>query len=220
MIAGRHARLWGFLSILVASVALGFPLLTRGIPPGRDTLDHLQRYSCLAAQFWQGELYPRWLARMNSGLGSPALFVYAPLPYFAPALLRPLLRLPVNASREGLELGISMWMAIALSGAAAYLWLRTMASRWAATAAAILYMAMPYHVVIDAYTRAAVAEMWPFVWMPLSLYFLSQILEDGFALAGAGLAVSYALLILSHLMIALIFHASVAGGGAFPSVQA
>jgi len=41
--------------------------------------------------------------------------------------------------------------------------------------------------------------------MPLALYFLSQILEGGFALAGAGLAVSYALLILSHLMIALIF---------------
>jgi len=205
MIAGKHARLWSFLSILAASVALGFPLLIRGIPLGHDTLDHLQRYSCVAAQFWQGEVYPRWLARMNSGLGSPALFVYAPLPYFAPALLRPLLRLPVNASRESLELGISIWLAIALSGVAAYLWLRTMASRWAATAAAILYMAMPYHVVIDAYTRAAVAEMWPFVWMPLSLYFLSQILEGGFALAGAGLAVSYALLILSHLMIALIF---------------
>src|SRR5215467_12159800 len=188
MAAIKHSRLWSFLSIVAASVAFGFPLLTRGIPLGHDTLDHLQRYSCVAAQFWQGEVYPRWLARMNSGLGSPALFVYAPLPYFAPALLRPFLRLPVSASRESLELGISMWLAIALSGAAAYLWLRTMASRWAATAAAILYMAMPYHVVIDAYTRAAVAEMWPFVWMPLSLYFLSQILEGGFALAGAGLA--------------------------------
>jgi uncharacterized membrane protein len=86
---------------------------------------------------------------MNSGLGSPALFVYAPLPYFAPALLRPLLRLPVNARRKP-GTGNLHGKAIALSGAAAYLWLRTMASRWAATAAAVLYMAMPYHLVIDA----------------------------------------------------------------------
>jgi hypothetical protein len=64
---------------------------------------------------------------------------------------------------------------------------------------------MPYHIVIDAYTRAAVGELWPFVWMPLCLYFLSQILDEGFALAGVGLGVSYALLIFSHLMIALIF---------------
>ena len=59
--------------ILGASIGLGFPALHYGMPDGHDSYEHVSRYSSVANQFREGEIYPRWLAGMNSGLGSPAL---------------------------------------------------------------------------------------------------------------------------------------------------
>jgi hypothetical protein len=80
-----------------------------------DSFEHVARYSSVASQLRQGEFYPRWLANMNAGLGSPVLFVYAPLPYFVPGFLSPLLRLGFGKN-EPFELGVSVWLALALSG--------------------------------------------------------------------------------------------------------
>jgi len=87
------SRYWAVALILAAGIGLGFPALHNGMPNGHDSYEHVSRYSSVASQFREGEIYPRWLANMNSGLGSPVLFVYAPLPYFVPAFLSPLLRL-------------------------------------------------------------------------------------------------------------------------------
>jgi 6-pyruvoyl-tetrahydropterin synthase related domain len=198
------SRYWGVTLILAASIGLGFPALHNGMPDGHDSYEHVSRYSSVASQFREGEIYPRWLANMNSGLGSPALFVYAPLPYFVPGLVSPLLRL-VFGKNELLELGVSVWLALSLSGISAWLWLRLVASSRAATIAAILYMLMPYHLTIDLYTRGAVAEMWAFVWMPLTLYFSMQLIRKRSRVALVGLAMSYAALVFTHLLIAFIF---------------
>jgi hypothetical protein len=197
-------RYWNIAVVLAASVALAFPVLHYGMPDGHDSYDHVSRYSSVSNQLRQGEIYPRWLAGMNSGLGSPALFVYAPLAYFVPGLLSPLLRLGFGKN-EILELGISVWLALALSGLSARLWLRSVASSRAATLAAILYMLMPYHLTIDLYTRGAIAELWAFVWMPLTLYFAGQFIRGPSKFATVGLAVSYAALIFTHLLITFIF---------------
>jgi hypothetical protein len=142
---------------------------------------------------------------MNAGLGSPIMFVYAPLPYYIPALLRPLLPLSAVHNRESLELGFSVWLALLLSGFTAFAWLKKLASPLAASASAILYMLMPYHLSIDLYARDAVGEMWAFVWIPMALRFCADLLEGDSPVAGLGLSVSYALLIYSHLLIALLF---------------
>jgi hypothetical protein len=99
-----------------------------------------------------------------------------------------------------------MWLALALSGLAAYVWLKSFVQRIAAaTFGALLYMALPYHLVIDLYTRAAVAEVWAFVWMPLILLFASQSVQTRSASTVAKFAVCYALLIYTHLLTTLIF---------------
>jgi uncharacterized membrane protein len=190
--------------IVAASIALGFPLLHHGMPFGHDSYEHTARYSSVVSQLREGEIYPRWLAGMNSRLGSPALFIYPPLAYFVPAVLSPLLRV-VFGKNELFELGVSVWLALALSGISVWLWLRTIASGRAATIASILYMLMPYHLTIDLYTRGAVGEMWTFVWMPLTLYFSAQLMRNRSRVTMAGLAVSYAALVYTHLLIAFIF---------------
>src|SRR5690349_17679671 len=116
----RCGRYWGVAAIVAVSVGLAFPALHNGLPDGHDSYEHVSRYSSVAHQFGEGEIYPRWLASMNSGLGSPALFVYGPLPYFVPSLLSRLLGFGKN---DLLALGISVWLALALSGMSAYLWL-------------------------------------------------------------------------------------------------
>jgi hypothetical protein len=190
--------------ILGASVGLAFPALHNGLPNGHDSYEHVSRYSSVARQFRAGEIYPRWLASMNSGLGSPALFVYGPLPYFVPSLLSRLLPLGFGKN-DLLDLGISVWLALALSGMSAYFWLRSAASKRAATLASILYMVMPYHLTIDLYTRGAVAELWTFAWMPLALHFSAQLVRGRSRFAIVGLAVSYAAIIFTHLLITFIF---------------
>src|SRR5215467_10357178 len=70
-------------------------------------------------------------------------------------------------------------------------------------AAAVLYMAMPYHLG-DVYLRGSLSEAWAFVWMPLIIFFTDRIVK-GRRLAFVGLASSYALLIMTHLPTTLIF---------------
>jgi len=137
---------------------------------------------------------------MNSGLGSPDLFVYGPLPYYAAALFR------IFGLGPARELGISIWVALCLSGLAAYVWLRdVVAGRTAPTVTAVLYMVIPYHLKTDLYTRSALAEFWAFVWMPLILYFMRRLIRERTASALAGLAVSYTFLLATHLFTALLF---------------
>ena len=168
---------------------------------GHDTLTHLQWHHHFAKQFWAGEPYPRWLAGMNAGYGSPAFFFYAPLPYMITSLLRPL----VPGDPIGLRvLGASAALALIASGIACYAWLVRRNGVRAALIGAAVYMLLPYHLVVDFYDRAAFAELWAFVWLPLVMLGAERIAcgerrgVATFALAEAGL-------IATHLPAALLF---------------
>ena len=198
-------KLLPILVIVAASVILAWPVLRFGLPYGHDAIEHLSWYRCFATQLWSGEMYPRWLQGMNSGLGSPSLFVYGPIPYYAAAMIR---FFTPGPGWESLDLGISLWIALGLSGLAAYLWLKDMVDgRLAAVVAAVIYLLVPYHLKTDLYTRSAVPEFWAFVWMPLILYFTGRLIHQRTRFALAGLSVSYALLICTHLFTTLMFSA-------------
>ncbi len=166
---------------------------------GHDTTEHLNFARHFSEQFWAGELYPRWLAGMNHGLGSPTFFVFPPFPSYVYALLEPAAKLfHFNAFNMG------EFLALLGSGICALLWLNTMASQRVACAGAILYMLMPYHLAVDYYRRTALPECWAFVWMPLVLYFGARAMRRERVYL-VGLAVAYACLILSHLISVLLF---------------
>ena len=192
----------GFVDIVILGVAatvFALPMLLYGpMVKGHDTYEHLNYGRHFAEQFWGGEWFPRWLLNMNHGLGTPTLFVYPPLPSYMYALLQPLGRLlHLDPFRAG------EYLALLGSGVTAFLWIHTLARRRIALASAVLYMLMPYHLAADFYRRTALSECWALVWMPLVLYFASQILRNRNALLGLGMA--YGLLIVSHLVSVLIF---------------
>ena len=139
---------------------------------------------------------------MNGGLGSPVFFFYPPAPYFITSLLYPFF----GNQTCWRELGVGAAIGLAASGLCAYTWLRQIGTQRGALISSVLYLWMPYHAAVDLYTRGAYGEFWAFVWMPLLLYLVHKIKERKLA-ACLAFAVSYAILVMTHLPTTLIFSA-------------
>src|SRR6185312_77191 len=164
-----------------------------------DGLDHARFNSNFAAQFWQGDLYPRWLSEVNGGLGGAAYYFYPPLQGFVASLFWPFVH---NADPYGWFIaGYACILATVLAGIAAFIWLRTFGRPAAALFGAAVYMIAPYHLSIDVYNRGAAAECWIFVWLPL-LMLAAQGVASNTRHSTAGMAISYALCIYSHATVA------------------
>jgi hypothetical protein len=198
-----ESKLFPILFISAAGLIFTIPVVIYGIPFLSDdgVTHHALWYTHFSAQFWAGDPYPRWLMGMNEGLGSPVFYYYPPVPFFLTSLLRPFFPGDLHGWHQ---LGLSASLALIASGFCAYLWLKDLTGRNSALVAAVLYMATPYHLAADLYIRGSFAEYWAFVWMPVILFFTNKIVNAN-KLAVAGLAVSYALLVMTHLPTTLIF---------------
>ena len=198
-----QSKLFPILIIVAAGSIFTVPAIIYGIPFLSDdgVSHHALWYTHFSTQLWAGDLYPRWLMGMNEGLGSPVFYYYPPVPFFLTSLLKPFFPADLHGWHQ---LGLSASLALIASGFCAYLWLKDLTDSNSALVAAVLYMAMPYHLAADLYIRGSFAEYWAFVWMPLILFFTHKIVNAN-KLAVAGLAVSYALLQMTHLPTTLIF---------------
>ncbi len=190
------------LFVVTAGLILSIPILLYGFPFfSDDGKYHALWHVSFSQQLRQGELYPRWLSAMNNGLGSPTFFYYPPVPYYFSAFWQFLIS---NDTNGWYQLGFSAATALIASGVTAFFWLKKIAGQTAAVIAAILYMAMPYHLAIDLWVRGSFAEFGAFVWLPLILLCVKKT-GEGSKSAIFALAVCYALLIMTHLPTALIF---------------
>ncbi|MBI5907257.1 MAG: hypothetical protein HY853_01530 [Burkholderiales bacterium] len=194
---GRRAA----LIILGYGIFLTLPAGWSGFVVTDDSLNHLIMSRHFVDQLWAGDFYPRWMSNMNAGLGSPVFQFYGPVPYYITALFRPLL----SHDPEGWhQLGLAAALAVVASGFTAHAWLRQLAGERAALVGAVLYMSAPYHLAVDLYQRFFFAELWGFAWMPLVMLFARASMRGGKG-ALAGLSLSYALLIMTHLPTTLLF---------------
>src|SRR5882762_4014870 len=110
--------------VSLAAVFCSLPVILYGFPVlGHDGPMHRLRCREFASQFWSGEWYPRWLMAPHHGVGSPAFFVYGPVPYYITSLIAPLGRW-FGKPPGYLELSLAAVLALWGSGLAAYLWLR------------------------------------------------------------------------------------------------
>jgi len=195
-------------AIVLAATLACLPILLLGAPNGHSLPLDLIWMREFSAQLLAGEWYPRWLAGVNGGAGSPAFFFYAPFSFYV-ASLGPLL---CPSCPPTVQLAIGEWILLALSGVAFYSFAKRSAGLWAAAAGAIVYMLLPYHFEINLWHRQAIAEFAAYIWMPLPLLFIDKLSKGERGLAG--LALSYALLIFTHLPSALLlspFYAIYAG---------
>ena len=195
------ARRGADCAILAACVLGLFAAVTLLSPTfdGHDFAIHVKWQAHFAAQLWGGDFYPRWLAGMTDGFGSPAFFIYPPLSHMVAALWHPVLPGPDLAHWR---VAISAGCAVLLSAWAMYAWLGTK-SRQMALPGTLVYVLAPYPVYVDAYGRTALGELWAFVWVPLSLYLLARHARTP-VIAVAAAAFGMAGLLLSHAPASLI----------------
>lgn len=195
-ITTRHLFLIIFIALLVT-----LPALFYGVFDAHDVKAHLLWSNNFARQFWQGELYPRWLLDSHGGLGSPSFFFYPPLPYYITSLFHPLFS---EDSSGWLTLASSACFSLILSGIAAYFWLKEVTQKSAALIGAIAYMLLPYHLTVNLYLRFAYAEYWAFVWLPFILYFSIRYFQ-GNQQSLIGVILGYFFLSLTHLLTFVTF---------------
>src|SRR5262249_49497612 len=150
--------------ILLLSVLLLAPAFIVG-GKGSDLLLQAQWVKLFSKQLWQGELYPRWLADMYAGNGSPVFFYYPPLIYYITALFTFLSPL---SEFEYYPMAASMMLGVFVSGMTFYFWMREEGgNEEAALAGSLLYMAAPAHVAHSFYFAMLFSTAWVYAWLPL-----------------------------------------------------
>lgn len=188
------------LTVVLCLITLAcLPFLLIGPQNGHSYVLNLSWSHGFTNQFLAGELYPRWILNLNAGAGSPVFFVYAPVPFYIISAGE----LTCLDCTPAIQLAIGEWMLILFSGCAFYVYARSLGGATAAAVGSLLYALLPYHFTMDLLTRQAVGETAAYIWMPLVMLFADRINRG--ATAAAGLAVTYALLILTHLPSTLIF---------------
>lgn len=185
------------LIIATAAIILVLPIFVRGFPRGTDIRHHYKWAYYFFEELCEGVFYPRWLAGANRGYGSPVMFYYPPLTFYVVAAFN------VVARNLLLSIKLSCGLSMMLSGVSMYIFSRPILSRTAGVAAGVLYMAAPYHF-FDLWTVNSLAEYWSFVWIPLVFDAIRRIAAGEAWRGSAYLALSYGLLLLTHVPTALI----------------
>lgn len=199
----RSSSLVHVLVIVLVAAFLCLPLLIHGLPLAGDTTLHTTYQYYFSRQFWNSDIYPRWLMDANEGYGSPIFLIQYPLPYWTTALLRPFTRFAPTADRESRELGVFCFLVLVAAGLSARLWLRKRRSALAATIGAIVYISLPCLLAFDLYSDFPLGQFVVFAWMPLALAACESLRLRFTAVSALGIV--WALLVLSNFLAALLF---------------
>lgn len=141
-----------------------------------------------------GVWLPRWLPESNGGYGSPVFVFYSPLVYYVTAVFQ------WASGSIILSMKLVRGLGLFLSGVAMLAYASHFLERRAALAMAVVYIAIPFHV-LDVSYWSLYAETWAWVWFPLILLFMNRIRSDqGATMSMLGLSLSYTALILTHLI--------------------
>ena len=187
-----------FYLLILISILPIVSIFRIGTYESGDLSLHTQRLMSFYNLLFNHHLIPRWTPEFNVGYGDPHfLFTYF-LPYFIGSIFH--------------FLGFSFLMSIKLllafsfvfSGVAMYFWANEELGKKAGFVAAIFYLFTPYHLV-DMHFRVTIAENLSFVFLPLILLGIKKIIEKNSRKWFLVLCVNFALLILSHQAISVIF---------------
>jgi hypothetical protein len=196
-VVGLIKRYW----VWVALVLLTIPAWRVLVQPGYFSMhDDMQAVRQLEMDicFSDGQIPCRWTPDLGYGYGYPLFNYYPPLPYLIGQVF---VWLGVSFLDTVKVVGILGFIA---SGVTMYLLGREFWGRWGGLVSAVFYVYAPYHAA-DFYVRGAMNEFWAMAWFPLILWVSYRLIKENSWRWVPGLAVSYALLLLSHNGMAMIF---------------
>jgi hypothetical protein len=183
--------------LLAALLPALLPLLRGHLPWRADGLLHFYRLAQLDRAVAHGLLYPRWLPDLGFGFGFPLFNYYAPFSYY---VVLPLTRLGIPVETA---VRVSYILALLLLAGGLYWWAARLFGREAGVVAALTAVYAPY-LLFDVHHRGVLPEVWGLAWLALALAALHWLWSRP-GPAGLGLlAFSYAGLLLSHNILALV----------------
>jgi len=193
----------GLLLALLCALVAALPLVGPGIVntrAGGDSPFLLQRLHQMVGALRGGQFPVRWMPEAAYGLGYPFFNFYAALPYYVAAFLSLL------GGGYTLALKLTQMLGTLAASAAMYGFIRRVTRDEATSVlAAIAYVFAPFHLV-NLYVRGdSLSEYWAFVFYPLIFWALVDLYQRPRARGVAALSLSYASLVMTHNVSALIF---------------
>ena len=190
-------RRWPALVVVAVAVLALAPAGLRGVPSNIDLWNHYR----LALPFYDslrsGDPAPGWLAESNGGYGDPSFRFYPPGIYYLLASARALTGDWYAASL------LSFTLLSVLGGLGVYFWARAFLPRHLAMWAGVFYTLMPYHVN-ELYQAFMLAEYAGCAVLPFCFAFVERICRRKERRDVVGLAISFAVLVLTHLPLTVI----------------
>src|SRR5260370_10477960 len=181
---------------LVAGATMA-PMLLWGIPSNRDLSNHFRFALPFYDALRSGYFYPGWLADANHGFGDASFRFYPPALYYLLALTR-------TSAGNWYAATIITFSALSVIGAVGvYSWAREVGSSETAMWAGILYSVAPYHLN-QFFQAVMLAEFAGAAVLPFAFAFTAKVCKRRRKSDVAGLAAAYAVLILTHLPLAVI----------------
>lgn len=140
----------------------------------------------------------RWVPDLGGGYGYPLFNYYAPLPYYWGELFY-----LVSGS---LLLSVKIMFLTTIIGSYAFMFIlaRKYWGDLGALVSSVAYSFVPYHAA-NLYIRGAMGELWAFMFFPFILFALTKLVDKLNIKNSILFGASYALLIMSHNISAMIF---------------
>jgi hypothetical protein len=194
----HHPRNWKpFLVIALFAIAALAPAILWGVPASRDLQHHFRLALAYKESFSHYNFYPGWLAEANNGYGDVSLRFYPPGLGFLLAAVRTVIE---SWSVTAL---IAFTLITLIGGVGVYLWAKSFYDPRIAMWAGVIYIFMPYRIN-ELYQSSLLAEYAAAAVLPFVFAFTEKLCREGGRRNVAGLAASYALLVLTNLPMTII----------------
>jgi uncharacterized membrane protein len=183
--------------LLFSGLLISAPILAWGVPDGPDLSMHIRVATSFYTSIQEGNLLPSWLAESNSGYGDPGVRFYPPVIYY-------LLSLFYAITGTWYLATVVLFTSLTIvNGIAVYLFARELLNPNLALLAGLFYSLSPFHVneLFQASLIAEYAAAAPFA---LTLCFIERIIKSNTPKHFLFLTLSFALLLLTHIPMALI----------------
>lgn len=188
------------LFLFILSIPLIVPYFHTGFFPTHDGEWAVVRLGDMFRLLRDHQFPARYSGELNFGYGYPLFNFAYPFPYYLGLLLHFMKIGFVDSIKILFALSVPL-SSICMFFAAKEFWENT----WSGVAAAALYIYYPYRIV-DLYVRGSIGESLAFVLFPLIIYFGIKIIESKrSSLYIVFSAVSFAVLIMTHNIMAVLF---------------
>ena len=181
-----------WLLLVFFSILTLLPIIVIGIYNGADLPQHIQFADTFERSVASGDFYPSWAADENLGYGSLGVRFYPPLTSFIFGSVHFVM------GDWHTAIWITLLFFTLLGSFGSYLWAKEVVLSSKAIWAGVAFTLMPYHLH-EIYNASMYAEFAGYCVIPFSFLFITRICRDGNLQNVLGLAISYAVLVLTHL---------------------